>query len=84
MPIASGQVTVTSSPVQIATARARNDITFTNNSAVDVYIGDNTVTTTTGDLLLGVRGASVLVDTSAPFWAVTATGSAVLSWLEVS
>ncbi len=84
MPIATGQVSVTSSASQIAPAAGRNDITFTNNSTTPVYIGASGVTASTGDLLAGIVGASVTMDTSAPGSAITPTGTATVSWLEVS
>lgn len=84
MPIASGQVSVTSSGVQIAPANGRNDITFTNTTTTPIYLGASGVTTTTGDLLAGVVGASVTMETSAPVWAITSSASATVSWLEVS
>lgn len=84
MPIASGQVTVTSTITPIAPAAGRNTIIFANTSTTPVYIGDATVTTSTGYLLAGVVGGGVSLDTSAPFYAVTQAGTTVISWLEIS
>lgn len=83
--LANGQVSVgtTAGGTQVVTARAtRRAVTITNLGTTDVYIGVGTVSTTNGDLLLGVKGASKTICTTAAVKAIVASGSQNVSFLE--
>ena len=83
--IANGQVTVdtTSGGVQIVGTRStRRCVTIVNLGTTDVWVGAGTVTASNGQLLLGVKGASVSLDTTAAVKAIVASGSQDVSFLE--
>lgn len=81
--IANGQVSVTTSSTQVVAARAtRKAVRITNLGTTDVFIGVTGVTTTTGDLLVGTKGASVTIFTSAAVFAVVGTGTQSVSFME--
>lgn len=66
--IATSQVSVANTST--ATAAARNGrhavtITVTGSSAQDVYCGPGTITTATGDIIPGVKGAARTYNTQA-------------------
>jgi len=84
MPIITGQTTVTTSSALVAPANSRISLTLTNNSTTPVYYGPSGVSITDGDLLPGVIGAAVTLNTSSAIYGVTASGSAVLSWTELT
>lgn len=83
--IANGQVAVgiTAGGVQVVAARAtRRAVTIVNHADTDVYVGTGTVSATNGMLLLGQKGTSVTIATTAAVRAIAATGSVTLSYLE--
>ncbi len=76
--LATGQVNVGTSATLVATARAgRNKIKVTMLGAVDAYCGAAGVTSATGDLLLGTKGASVTIETAGAVYCVAASTVAV-------
>lgn len=83
--IAYGQVSCTTSATQVAAARAgRRAISVTLVAGgTDIYLGDASVATTTGELLLGAKGASRSIPTSAALYCRTGSGSVTLSFTEV-
>src|SRR5215831_15030513 len=88
--ILTGQVTVTGSATQIVPARPGNlnqgrvGIIITNTGATDVYLGaDSTVTTSTGDLLMGAKGSYVSIPSLQAVWAITGGASQVVTYMEV-
>lgn len=82
--IGTNQVSVGASATQIIAARVdRNTVTIVNHGSVDVYLGiDNTVTTSTGVLLPGVKGASISLPVTTPVWGIVGAGSQTVSYLE--
>lgn len=75
---ATAQVSVATSATQIVAARAnRGSVKITNLGTNDVYIGVAGVTTTTGDLLPGTKGASIVVPTNAAVFGIAAAAQNV-------
>jgi len=82
--IATGQVSIASSATQIVAARAgRKEVTIVNHATTAVYIGGSGVTATTGLLLAGVQGQGITVTGAAAIYAIAASGSETVSFLEV-
>lgn len=77
--IATAQVSLTATAVQVAAARAnRLAITVTvAGTAVDTFCGATGVTITTGDLIVGTKGASKTYSTGAAIFCVTGTTGTV-------
>lgn len=81
--IATAQVSVTTGNVSVVAARAgRASVTIINLGTVDVWLGATGVTTSTGILLLGVKGASVTIPTSAAVFGTTGSGTQTVAVLE--
>jgi len=81
--LSTSQVSVGASATQIVAARAnRGSVKITNLGTNDVYIGTSGVTVSTGDLLPGTKGASIVVPTTAALFGVAGTAQNV-SVLEV-
>jgi hypothetical protein len=81
--IAHNQVTVTTTAIIIAPVRAsRKGILIVNHGAVDVYIGAQGVTSSTGMLLVGTKGAWLNIESGGAIYAITASGSATISFNE--
>jgi hypothetical protein len=83
-----GQVTVLSTGAATAIAPARTTrtsllISVAGTTNANLYFGDSSVISTTGLLVLGIKGASFPLPTSAALYAVT-DGSAnnIVSYLE--
>lgn len=76
--IATAQVSVGTTSTQVVAARAgRGSVKITNLGTTDVFIGVTGVTTTTGDILPGTKGASITIPTNAAVFAVAATAQTV-------
>lgn len=83
MGLGTGQVTINStSPTLIASGKVRNLLTVVHNGGSDVYLGDPTVTTTTGSLLAGIKGNSFWTSGNDAYYAITPSGTALLSFTE--
>ena len=81
--IATGQVSVSNSPTQIVAARAnRASVTIVNEGTTDIYIGGSSVTTSTGVLLVGIKGAAIRMDTTVEVYGITSSGSQTVSYEE--
>lgn len=81
--IATSQVSVTTGNVSVVAARSgRASVTIMNLGTVDVYLGVTDVTTSTGILLLGVKGASIAIPTSAAVFGTVASGTQAVAVLE--
>lgn len=80
------QVTVDNSGTTVVVA-ARADriaVMITNLGTTDVYLGFATgLTTGTGDLLPGIKGASVTIPTTAEVFGVVAAASQAVSVMEI-
>jgi hypothetical protein len=83
-PFKTSQVAVTGTATQIVAANAaRSGISIENLGTTDVWLGENnTVTTSTGHLLLGTKGASVSFSTTGAVWGITGGASQSVSVLE--
>ncbi len=83
--LATGQATVatTAGGTQIVAARAgRSSVTITNLGTTDVFVGNSGLTTATGQLLTGTKGASITINTSAAVFGIVGTGSQAVSFIE--
>ena len=79
----TAQATVATAATLIVAARAGRDTVIIENSGTTaVYIGDSTVTTSTGLLLPGVLGASVALETTDAVYGRVASGSQVVTAIE--
>jgi ethanolamine utilization protein EutQ (cupin superfamily) len=79
---ATGQATVLTSALQIAPARAdRKRLTLVMAGAVDVFIGGSAVTAGNGALLTGVKGSTLVLETTSAVFGISAS-SAVVSYIE--
>jgi hypothetical protein len=82
--IATAQVSVGTTSTQVVAARSgRGSVKITNLGTTDVFIGNTGVTTTTGDLLPGTKGASITVPTNAAVFAVASGAAQTVSVMEV-
>lgn len=82
--IATGQISVANSATQIVAARAgRKEVTIANHGTTAVYIGGSAVTSATGLFLAGVQGQGITITGAAAVYAITASGSQTVSFLEV-
>lgn len=81
--VANGQISVATTNTQIVAARTgRGRVTITNLGTTDVFIGATGVTTTTGQLLAGTKGASITLHTSAAIFGIVGTGNQSVSYIE--
>lgn len=82
--LATNQVSVASTATLIAAARTtRADVTIVNGGTTDVYLGNSSsVTTATGILLIGVKGAAITLDVTSDVYGIVATGSQTVSYAE--
>jgi hypothetical protein len=77
-------VIATTSVAQIvATRTGRQSVTMVNHGTVDVWVGPSGVTSGTGILLPGTRGAAITIESSAAIFAVTSSGSQTISFMEI-
>lgn len=78
------QVSVTTSATLIVAARAgRTLVTVENTTTTDIYIGGASVTTSTGHLLPGTKGASLTIPYTGALYGIVASGSATVTEAEV-
>lgn len=82
MAVLTGQVTVGTTPTQIVPPRSRNGVSFVQMSGSDVFLGDSSVTTTTGVLLTGVKGTPMNWVGNDAFYGIVASGNATVSFAE--
>lgn len=79
----TGQVALSSAGVLISTANStRTSITIVNLNTTDIYIGAIGVTTSTGQLLLGTKGAAITLEVVGAIYGVVATGTPLVSYEE--
>ena len=80
--ITTGQVTIGTSPTLIRAFEGnRIAIAVIQHGTTDVFIGSSSVTIGTGALLVGVKGASIAVQTRAALYGVVQTGTQTVSWM---
>lgn len=81
--IASGQVSVASTATLVVAARTdRRSVIVTMLGNTDVFLGPSGVTTSTGGLLLGAKGTSVLIEGGAALYGIVTSTSQSVSFLE--
>lgn len=79
----TGQVALASTATQIVSSRStRRSITIVNLSTTDMYIGGSGVTTSTGQLLLGTKGAAITMEVVGAIYGIVATGTPSVSFEE--
>lgn len=79
----TGQAAIGVRPVQLFSLRRRCAIAITNMGTVDVFLGFNSnVTINEGQLLVGIKGASIVLEAATSIWAVCAS-AAQISWMEL-
>lgn len=79
----TGQVSLASTATQIVSSRStRRSITIVNLSTTDMYIGGSGVTTSTGQLLLGTKGAAITMEVVGAIYGIVATGTPSVSFEE--
>jgi len=72
----TGQVSITQTATSIVPAsQQRTGVLITNAGTVDVYIGNSSVTTTTGALIPGIKGSSVAIPTRDAVYGIVAVTS---------
>ena len=82
-PFTTGQVSVGASATLIVAANHdRSGLVITNLGTTDVYIGLAGVTTSTGHLLPGTKGASVAFSTTLAVYGITGGGEQSVSYLQ--
>lgn len=83
--IATNQVSVatTVGGTLIVAARAgRQDVTITNHGTTDVFLGNTGVATTTGMLLVGIKGGAITISGSAAIFGIVSASTQTVSYLE--
>ena len=82
-PFTTAQVSVTGTATLIVAANKSNSgVQITNFGTTDVYLGENaTVTTATGHLLPGTKGASVSFSTTGNIYGITSGSAQTVSVL---
>lgn len=81
--LATAQVSVGATATQIVAARSgRGTVTVTNTTTTDIYLGNSDVTTTTGTLLVGVKGASITLSFVDALYGIVASGTAAVTAAE--
>lgn len=82
--IATSQVAVGAvATLLVAARKSRDGVMITNTGAVDVYVGDITVTVGTGTLLPGIKGAAMTIPTNIALYGITGGSSQTVSVIEV-
>lgn len=81
--IVSSQATVAATETLICANRTyRKTITIINEGTTDVRIGGKGVTTGTGALLTGTKGAGITIETGAPIYGIVESGTQAVSVIE--
>ena len=81
--LAVGQVSVGTTATSIASSRtARRNITVVNHGTTDVILGGSGVTTSTGLLLPGIKGASATLTTTGALYGIVGSGTQTVSYAE--
>ena len=83
-PFNYGQVSVTSSPTQIVGINRARQAVKSSITAQPTFISEmSNVTTSTGLLLVGTKGASLTISTTNAVYGVVSSSEEVVSYLEV-
>lgn len=79
----TAQATIaTTATVIVASRVGRDTVIIENSGTTAVYLGNSSVTTTTGLLLPGVLGASVSIETTDAVYGIVAAGTQVVTAIE--
>ena len=82
--IATGQGSVTTMAALLVGARTgRRTVTIENTGTTPVYLGGSGITASNGFLLPGVAGVSLTISFSGALYAVTASGTAAVTFYEL-
>lgn len=82
-PFTYGRATLSGVTKIVLANPQRSGCLFINMSSIDIYFGDADVTTATGLLLLGTKGAGISIPTTGEIWAVAASGTPQVSWMDI-
>lgn len=82
MAIMTGQVTIGTTPTLIVPLRSRNGVGFVQVSGGDVFVGDSSVSPTTGALLTGIKGTPMTWTGSDAIYGIVSSGTAIVSFAE--
>lgn len=81
--LATSQVSVGTTATQVVASRAgRSIVTVVNTTTTDIYLGAAGVTTSTGILLPGTKGASVTLQYTGALYGIVASGTATVTEAE--
>lgn len=81
--INTNQVSISSTATKIVDGNnTRKCVTIINNGTTAVYIGNDSVTTSTGLLLIGTAGAAITIESTATVYGIVSSTSQTVSYLE--
>ncbi len=78
----TGQQALTTATQIVATNANRSRVTLVNTGTVDTYIGSSGVTTGNGILLVGIKGAMMVLYHDDAIYGVTSGASSTISYME--
>jgi hypothetical protein len=82
-PFHVGQVSVTGTATQIVPANtSRSGIVIIQHGTTDVFLGEANVTTSTGALLVGTKGAGLAFSSTSAIYGITSGAAQIISFLE--
>ena len=82
-PYKTSQVSASGTATQLVAANSsRSGLQIINTGTTDVYLGESGVTTSTGHLLTGTKGASVSFTTTQAVYGINSGGSQTVTILE--
>lgn len=81
----TSQVSVAATATKIVGSNTgRKTVVITNLGTTDIYLGpDSTVTTSTGQLLAGTKGASISIPQTGPVYGISSGSAQSVSFMEV-
>lgn len=83
--IKTGKVTVATTVTLIAAARTgRKQLIIVNEGTTDVRIGNKAITSTTGVLLNGAKGAQLVLETGSDVYGIVGAGTQAVSFIETA
>lgn len=82
--LGTNQVSIGNTATLILPVRTgRRSLIIVQHGTVDVFIGDSGVTTSNGLLLTGTKGASLSIPGTMAVYAIVASGTQTVSYLEI-
>ena len=81
----TGQVSVLATATRIVGQNTgRKSVLITNLGTIDIYLGDSPqVTTATGQLLPGTKGATISINATGPVYGISSGASQNVSFMDV-